>query len=447
MRSLGLRNRVTLAFGALFVAVALVVSVLTFTLARVDLTRERQDSAVSRAASGAQVVNAVLRDRDGTPEKALVALTAVGGSQHLIEHDGRWYADPGAVTPAALPRSLTSTTVRPGTHRQFRVGNVVYLGVAHPVRGGVYVEVSSFVQLDRTLRLIGWILLASALLALLLGVLLGRYAAGRLLRSLRRVVGTANALADGDLGVRMEPTGDRDLEPITTSFNAMAQAVEDRVERERRLVADVSHELRTPVTVVLGTTELLARHATDLPPDDARLLALLGEQVSRLGKTVTDLLDLHTTTVLSEADLHDVDPAEMVRSLLADRRVECAVSAPEVPAVVRTDGRRLERVLANLVDNAQTHGRGLRSVTVTAADDAVTVVLDDRGPGIAAAERARVFEAFARGAASEPGTGSGLGLAIVREQAASIGAEVSVEDAAGGGARLVVRLPRRPVLV
>jgi two-component system sensor histidine kinase MtrB len=122
------------------------------------------------------------------------------------------------------------------------------------------------------------------------------------------------------------------------------------------------------------------------------------------------------------------------------------VRADAADVVVRADKRRLERVLRNLIDNADSHGGGLTAVTVERSGATACVVVDDAGPGVPEEERAVVFERFARGSRSTRASsdGSGLGLALVSRHVQLMGGTVAVTDAPGGGARFVVRLPVDP---
>ena len=104
---------------------------------------------------------------------------------------------------------------------------------------------------------------------------------------------------------------------------------------------------------------------------------------------------------------------------------------------------RFERILGNLLENATTHGGGPKRITIEPSPvrRSVLLAVEDEGPGVAAGERTRIFERFARGSAARHRVGTGLGLALVAEHATALGGEAWVEDRPGGGARFVVRLP------
>jgi signal transduction histidine kinase len=112
--------------------------------------------------------------------------------------------------------------------------------------------------------------------------------------------------------------------------------------------------------------------------------------------------------------------------------------ASDVPAMAQLDKLRFERVLANLLDNANQHGGGpIRVGVARAGTRAIALTVDDAGPGVARGERSRIFERFARGSAARHKIGTGLGLALVAEHAQAHGGDAWVEDRPGGGARFI----------
>ena len=270
------------------------------------------------------------------------------------------------------------------------------------------------------------------------------------LRPLERLSAAAAAIAAGDLGARMDPRGDPALSPIASSFNRTAAALEERVRTDARFAADVSHELRSPLTAMIGALDLVEDGADRLPADGQAGLALLRSEVLRFERLVADLLEISRADAGSEELLlEEVRPVALVEEVLARRALGGLTGAPlelgdgAGDVVLRADKRRLERVLGNLLDNADRHGGGATAVVVTRGARTVCVSVDDAGPGVPEPERGRVFERFARGAGSvrTHTEGSGLGLALVARHVRALGGTVQVTDSPAGGARFTVELP------
>jgi signal transduction histidine kinase len=215
-------------------------------------------------------------------------------------------------------------------------------------------------------------------------------------------------------------------------------------DRERRFVADVSHELRTPVTALVHEAAELADGIEALPPGRRRVVELLDADVRRLRDLVEELLELSRLDAAgrdADLELWEVDVGRFLDAVVTRRLPDATVTAPDGLRVT-TDRRRLERIVANLVDNARTHADG-RSVTVRGRLDDTTLVLEvaDRGPGVPAGQLEHIFDRFAKGDAARGRGGSGLGLAIVREHVRVLRAEVTASNRAGGGLVVEVRVP------
>ena len=444
---LGLRARVALTFGILSLAVAVAVSGTTYLLARVYLLNQRETAALTRALLDARAVSAGL-EAGSPPARVLEQIPSVGTSQPLLFVDGAWYTAGVTVSPESLPEDLAVVTAQTGgAWQRFAVGGDPYLAVSVALTDGLYVEVFGLQDLDNTLVIAGWVLLALALASFGVGAAVGRGAGARILAPLRGISEGAGQVARGDYSVRLPSTGDPDLDPIGVSFNEMAQAVQDQFARERRFTANVSHELRSPLTSVLGTAELLERRRADLPERDAAILDVLLRQVRRMSQMVLDLLEISSVTSDTEILRESTDVTALCREALRYRGLdEGLVHGPEVRAT--TDARRFERILGNLVDNAQRHGGGVTRVEVTRSGSGpglVVITVDDEGPGIEPEEATRLFEPFARGSAAAGTEGAGLGLALVREQSRRLGASVQIgANPAGRGARFTVTLPVDP---
>ncbi len=210
-----------------------------------------------------------------------------------------------------------------------------------------------------------------------------------------------------------------------------------------RFAGTVSHELRTPLTTMANALALLQRRRDQLPDVAQEAVQLLESQLARLQRLLLDLLEIAVVTDdRSSLALEPVDLAAHVPSLAATDGWG-PVEVCSAPLVLSADPRRLERVVTNLVRNAETHGSGLLRVGVLRRAEMARLEVDDAGPGVPVAERERIFERFTRGGPSggERPAGVGLGLAFAAELTALHGGQVWVEDRPGGGARFVVELP------
>jgi signal transduction histidine kinase len=249
---------------------------------------------------------------------------------------------------------------------------------------------------------------------------------------LREMTAAARVMATGDYSRRVTATSRDEVGELARAFNSMAAQLAVVDQQRRDLVANVSHELRTPVSALHALLENLADGV--VPPDQERLDVALA-QTERLGRLVTDLLDLSRLeagiTELSPTDLLVrplVDEAVREAELAVERPVRYCVDVDPADLVVAGDRARLHQLLANLLDNAARHSPVGGEVRVCAyrADGATVLEVADQGPGIAPQDRAAVFERFSTGRADDGGTG--LGLAIARWVTDLHGGSIEVVD-------------------
>lgn len=449
---LSLRYRVMAAFGLVSVAVSGAVAVLTWNLSNSYMTRQREESAIRQAAVNDQLVAAELRHGAAGLADLLSGLGAQVESAVLLVDADRWVSS-GTVDPQLLPRQFLSTVTsgHAASQRVFIAGDPV-LAVGLPVHGAAatYVEVFPLRELNNTLRFLSIMLVIGVAGSGIVGALLGRWAAARALRPLTRLTKATAAAAGGDLQYRMSGTRDPDLAPIVAAFNETAGQLEERVTRDARFAADVSHELRSPLTTMVNAMAVLERRKAAFGEPAQQAVELLADDLRRFKAMVEDLLDISVPDQgIAAEELEEFDLAELVARAAELTVRTCPPVETDAPAPrVLADRRRLERVVANLVGNAERHGGGLVRLGVHAQDDWVRIEVDDAGPGVPAADRARIFGRFARGAAdSRPvsTSGVGLGLALAADHVRRHRGRIGVVDRPGGGARFFVELPQDPV--
>jgi two-component system sensor histidine kinase MtrB len=205
--------------------------------------------------------------------------------------------------------------------------------------------------------------------------------------------------------------------------------------------------LRSPLTAVVGTVELLERNLEDLPEREQRLIGTLQTQTARMSQMLLDLLEI--SRIGNDDPLLEETISVMTLCLDAIRvrglPEELIHADDSHELLITTDTRRFERIVGNLIDNANRHGGGLTSIQIYRVSDSnsqsVLVSIEDQGPGIPADEVPKLFEPFMRGEDAKETVGAGLGLAIAIEQAHLLGVELSVESVEPHGARFVMQIP------
>jgi signal transduction histidine kinase len=220
----------------------------------------------------------------------------------------------------------------------------------------------------------------------------------------------------------------------------------DRLDRERSdLVATVAHELRSPLTGVKGfTATLLSRWDRFTDSQRRLMLQTVDTDADRLSRLIGELLDvarIDSGRLQVRAEPADLEALvrRVLDSIAAGTSRQVALTARRPLPTVWVDVDRLTQVVTNLVENALRHGGGTARVTLSGVDGGAELVVEDDGPGVPAELRSRVFTRFWT---SGHKGGTGLGLYIVAGVVDAHGGRVSIQDAAGGGARLVVWLPR-----
>ncbi|HTS99523.1 MAG TPA: MtrAB system histidine kinase MtrB [Streptosporangiaceae bacterium] len=311
----------------------------------------------------------------------------------------------------------------------------------------------SLAQIQRTLLLAG---VALVFLFAAIAALVTRW----VVTPVRHAARGAQRLSAGNLDERMPVRGVDELAALATSFNEMAESLQDKMKAlqdlsrvQRQFVSDVSHELRTPLTTIKLAADVLFGSRGQLDSQAARSSEVLQSQLERFEALLTDLLEVSKYDAnVAVLDPEPVDVCDLARHAadvaqqLAERRgAKIEFRLPAEPCIADVDRRRVERILRNLLVNAVEHGEGRDAVVTVAGDSAaVAVSVRDYGIGLAPGEERLVFDRFWRADPARARTtgGTGLGLAIALEDARIHGGWLEARGEIGRGSVFRLTLPR-----
>ena len=346
--------------------------------------------------------------------------------------------------PAVLPVSDDDRAVADGSHPTYLwdadVRGVSLRGITTPIGDGTALAIARPVdEINSVLSGMRIILLIVTGAGILLGGALAWFITGRALRPVTDFTEETEGLAEaGDLSRRLPEGGDDEIGRLARVFNGTLDQLESSADAQRRLVADASHELRTPLASLRANIEVLQQPGTLPPEDHEALLRDVVEQTDELAALVTDIVHAGETDVPVE-EAQDVRLDEI--TVAAIERIQRLTPGTTVlqdlaPTVVDGVPERLNRLVANLLDNAVKWSPAGQSIEVTLRDDVLTV--RDHGPGFAEADLPHVFDRFYRSTDARGMPGSGLGLSIVRQVAEMHGATATAGNAPGGGAIMTI---------
>jgi two-component system sensor histidine kinase MtrB len=228
---------------------------------------------------------------------------------------------------------------------------------------------------------------------------------------------------------------------MAASLQMYVGRIEKSEERERRFVADVAHELRTPLTGLSNEAQLLEQHLGTMTGTGRRAAELLIADVARLRRLVEELLEISRLEAPpGPTDLVETDLRRLVEALLDERSAEAEIIDGVAQPVV-CDRKGIERVVANLIDNATTHAPGA-SIRIAFDEDgsSIRITVSDDGPGVPDDDLEKLFDRFFKADRARQG-GSGLGLAIARRHAERMGGRLSVHRVQPHGLSFELEIP------
>jgi two-component system, OmpR family, sensor histidine kinase MprB len=352
------------------------------------------------------------------------------------------------VSVGLAPSFFTTVNVDGNEMREL----VEHLPVNTPVQSGTLVDggalqIATLLNAGSELKKLALFLGAVAVSGVVLAVVLGYLVARTALVPLNSLTDTVEDLAETtDVTRRLSPGGSDELGRLRRTFNRLLEALESSRRAQSRLVLDASHELRTPLTSLRTNLEVI-RRVDELSDEDRSVLVDdVLVQLQELTDIVGDLAELargdQTPAPAEPLRLDLLVGDAVVVANTHGRADDVSFEFEAEPCWVDAHADRLARAVGNLLDNARKWSPPGQPVSVECA--AGTVVVRDRGPGIAEDDLPRIFDRFYRSPAARGLPGSGLGLAIVAQVVKAEGGTVTAENDPAGGARMTMRLPTVP---
>ncbi len=363
--------------------------------------------------------------------------------------DMRLWTHPKPLSLAPPERSGTQpsfyTISRPGHRHKIRV-------ISMPVMDGNIIRIATSLKGDERLLERYRETFGTALVIMLIcGGLMGWLLAKKAMSGVKRVTETATKTGRHDFGKRVTLADEgEEINALVYAFNNMLERIESLISELQQITDNIAHELRTPVTRIRGIAETTLKSSENLEEfremaasvidgsDD--LIEMIGTMLE-IAKTDSGVIKLDVT----QLDICKIieDAADLFAPVAEDKRIKIFLEKPPRPLTVHGDRQRLQRVMANLLDNAIKYTPSGGSVSLSIAEDTagVTVRISDTGMGIDEKDIPHVFDRFYRGDKSRSTTGTGLGLSLALAIIRAHGGDITIKSTNRGSA-FTVSLPK-----
>ncbi|GAA2241898.1 MtrAB system histidine kinase MtrB [Herbiconiux moechotypicola] len=458
-----------------------------------DLFQSRLNQVLVESKNAATAAQTIFDSADASGEASTISLLSSAKSAIIASSSSRLiavYATPGATSTSTTVLSFASPELAaegvitpelraevaadPGSSQQYwqsvslatesggsAPGIVVGSPLTIPGAGSFELYIGyNLAEAEQTLVFVQQTLWLGGLALVILIGLVAWLVVRLVVQPIRMAAETSERLAAGQLEVRIPEKGEDVIATLARSFNGMADSMQSQITQlaelsqvQQRFVSDVSHELRTPLTTIRLAGDVLYDQRDTFPAATGRTAELLHTQTERFELLLADLLeisrfdagsaqlDTEPTNLVRLAE----DALEQIRSLADAAGSDLRLVAPGGYFEADVDGRRIRRILRNLLGNAIEHGEG-RPIVVSVDSDERSVALSvrDYGIGMSETDAERVFDRFWRADPSRKRTigGTGLGLAISLEDAALHGGALEVWSRPGAGSCFRLTLPR-----
>lgn len=454
--------RLTLWYAGIF-SISAFLAFCLFYFLMLDILRSQVDEELQRqlrAFSGIMQVDGL----DGVRRVALQEVKAGGENALLIRLLSRFGTE-FSVSDQAYWRDIgvDSEAIR----RLLTLGQPVFETIGIPARGeslriiygtigpGVIMQLGQSLSLQRRLVLAFQRLFALTMVVVMgLAALIGWFLARRALAGVGGIARTAQAITGGDLAVRapISRRGD-EIDQLAGNINHMLDRILDLITGIREMSDNIAHDLKSPITRIRGLAEVTLTTGEQLR-DYEHMAASTIEECDRLLDMINTMLMISRTEAgVQELQSQAIDPAVLVQDAVSlfetmardkDQRISVTV---EAGGVVIGDARMLQRMVANLLDNAIRYtppGGRIEIAVRDAPPDHMALVFQDTGIGIPAGDMPRIFERFYRCDPSRSQSGTGLGLSLARAVAQAHGGRITVRSQPEKGSTFSVFLPRNP---
>ncbi|MFA6173167.1 MAG: ATP-binding protein [Kiritimatiellales bacterium] len=374
-----------------------------------------------------------------SPQQELMAASDTSGWDHL-EKEIRAVPLPTAETPvfSTLYDRNNPLNARMAAVRTFD-GSVLQIGF------NLHFDNRSREKIQR-------ILIVSSLTMTVLGTLFGWLIARRAMSGVQRVTQAVSRIRKGRLNQQV-PFGNegREIDELAGAFNEMLNRIESLVRELKEVSDNVAHDLRSPVTRMRGVAETTLTGPQEISAYREMGLTII-EESERLTQMINTTLEIaQAETGLLEINRTPLDLTTLLKNaidlfqpLAEEKQINLRANLPEDPLIIFGDKTRIQRTIANLIDNAIKYTKSGGDITIAAfiQGTLIRIEISDSGIGIDPEESDRIFERFYRSEKSRSSQGNGLGLSLARTIVEAHGGTISVKSAPGKGSTFTITLPR-----
>ncbi len=294
------------------------------------------------------------------------------------------------------------------------------------------------------------VFLGAVFVLLLCGIALSWAEAQRAMKGVKRITSTAQTIGQDGIGHRVELGQEgEEIEDLAGTFNHMLDRIEKLMVGLKEVTNNIAHDLRTPLTRIRGLAEgTLGRKDIEHYQES---IGTIVEECDRLAQMINTMLEIAEADAgLKKPEQSSMDLVILARQgyeiflpVAQDKGISLEFKAPPHPVVVKANASRLQRVMANLLDNAIkfTETKGKVVFEIEKYQDEAVILVKDNGIGIAFKDQTRIFEKFYRVESSRATPGHGLGLSFVKSMVLSMGGSIAVESLPAQGSTFTVRIP------